>query len=56
MSTCLPEQNKALYPFKNPMWFIIDSDLHLPFLKSLVGIRNSDSEKLLSVLEEITSN
>ncbi len=42
--------------FRNPMWFIIDSDLHLPFLRSLVGISNSDSEKLLTVLEEIISN
>ena len=49
-------QGDAGYPkvFGHPMWFIVDNELCIPFLQSLVGNNNADNEKLLMVLEELT--
>ena len=45
----------AGYPkvFGHPMWFLITAELRLPILQSLVGLPNTDKEKLLKVLNEV---
>lgn len=41
------------YPklFKNPVWFLIDNDLKLPFIKSLLELKNSNNQSVLKALE-----
>ena len=43
------------YPktFGNPMWFLVDSDLTIPILKSLIGHAHSSKDELLKLLEEL---
>ena len=45
----------AGYPkaFGHPMWFIVDEQLYVPILRSLIGYPNADSTKILKVLEQI---
>jgi hypothetical protein len=39
--------------FGHPMWFIIDDDIKLSILKSLVGLKNSDDDKIQNAIDEI---
>ena len=43
------------YPkvFGHPMWFLIDNELRIPLLRSLIGNINTDAPRLLQVLEEL---
>lgn len=47
------EDNEAGYPkvFGHPMWFIIDSELKIPILKSLINLPNSIKDNLIKTLE-----
>lgn len=49
------EIDDAGYPkvFGHPMWFIIDNELCIPILQSLIGNANTDNSKLLKVLGEL---
>ncbi len=49
------EENDPGYPkvFAHPMWFIIENELRLPFLRSLIGLPNSDFVRISSVINEI---
>lgn len=49
------EENDPGYPkvFGHPMWFIIDNDLRLPIIQSLLGIEGSNKDNLLKTLNEI---
>lgn len=49
------DDNDAGYPktFGHPMWFIIDGELNLTFVRSLIGARNSNNEAVLKVLNEL---
>jgi len=49
------ENNDPGYPkvFGNPMWFIIDDNLRVPFIQSLIGQPNSNKENILKVLNEL---
>ncbi len=42
------------YPklFSNPVWFLIDNDLKVPIIKSLIGIENAKNELILKALEK----
>lgn len=42
------------YPklFSNPVWFLIDQDLKLPILKSLLEVNNANNDKILKALEK----
>ena len=35
------------------MWFVIDNELCIPILQSLIGNANTDNSKLLKVLGEL---
>ena len=43
------------YPktFGNPMWFLVERDLTIPILTSLIGNENSHKEELLKLLAEL---
>lgn len=43
------------YPkvFGYPMWFVIDQELHLPFIKSLVGLSHTRKNETIMVLTEL---
>lgn len=47
------EKDKG-YPktFGNPMWLIIDDEIKLPMLKSIIGIKGSDNQNIISALTE----
>ena len=48
------EEDEAGYPkvFGHPMWFLIDNELKLPILKSLLHLPNSNNELILKTLTE----
>lgn len=48
------EEDKG-YPktFGNPMWFILDDEIKLPILKSIIGIKNSIDTNIIGTLNEI---
>jgi len=41
------------YPklFSNPVWFLIDNDLKIPILKSLLQLDNANNELIIKTLE-----
>lgn len=43
------------YPktFGNPMWFILDDEIKLPLLKSILGMKNSIDKNIIDTLTEI---
>lgn len=43
------------YPktFGNPMWFILDDEIKLPLLKSILGMKNSSNKNIIDALTEI---
>lgn len=48
-------EKDAGYPklFGNPMWFIVENELTIPFLRSLIGNENTDQERLITTINEI---
>ena len=48
------DDSDAGYPktFGHPVWFLIDNELKLPIIKSLVGIPNTDKEGLIKTIHE----
>ncbi len=48
-------EEDAGYPktFGNPMWFIVDDKLKPTIIKSLLGLPDSNKEKILAVLGEV---
>lgn len=52
------DDEDAGYPkvFGHPMWFLIDRELKLPILQSLIGLENTNKDKLIKVLEENSIN
>lgn len=48
-------EGDAGYPkvFGHPMWFLIDNELRIPILGSLIGNVNTDGPRLLQVLDEL---
>ena len=48
-------EKDAGYPkvFGHPMWFIVENELTIPFLRSLIGNGNTDQEKLITTINEL---
>jgi len=46
--------NDPGYPklFKKPVWFLIDDDLKMPFLKSLLELDSSENELIIETLKK----
>lgn len=49
------EEDEVGYPktFGHPMWFIIDEEVRLPILRSLIGLSNSNKTAIEEVINEI---
>lgn len=47
--------NDVGYPkvFGHPMWFIVDNELRIPLLQSLIGNENTNKEELIKTLNEL---
>jgi len=50
------EDDEVGFPqsFGNPVWFILEKQLQLPLLKSIIGEPNTNKEKLLQTISELT--
>jgi len=48
------EKNEIGYPnaFGNPIWFLIDINLKVIFLKSLLELPNVDKQEILKIIKE----
>ena len=47
--------NDPGYPkvFRNPMWFMVDEGLTIPFLKSIISSKGSNDKNILEILNKI---